>query len=136
MKGRVHPSRMETPGEADPCILVLERDHPTRELILATMRDAGLFALGSWPPAVSPQSVRVVVVDVEEPRALGVQRLQQLRTQFQRARLLAISGRFQVPPGTANQVAAQMNADWVLAKPLDFNELLQHARRLLTDALE
>jgi len=124
---------MESTCEADPCILVLERDHPTRELILATMCEAGLAAR-SWQPTMMPESVRVVVVDVEEPKALGVQRLQQLREQFHRARLLAISGRFHIPPGTAMQVAEQMSADWVLAKPLDLNELLHQARRLLTES--
>ena len=114
-----------------PSILLLEHDATTRELILATLMEAGLRVTTTPPAPEKSDEVRVVVADLERPKGLGAELLGKLRKQYSYARVLAISGRFDIPPGAAASVARQIGADLVLPKPLDFRALLAHVRHLL-----
>ena len=116
---------------AVPDILVFEHDPSTRELILSTLVDAGLAAASALPAGPGSDAVKILVVDLGLPKSAGVSSLASLRALFRRARVVAISGRFDFNAGAAPAVARQLGADRVLAKPLDCRALLVHVRQLL-----
>ncbi|PVX70733.1 response regulator [Paraburkholderia unamae] len=124
-------------------ILVLEDDAGTRELIVATLREASFVAhahadtlerLPDVPdvPDARAQSVGVIVVALGEPKCDGAAQLRRLRERYPHARIVAISGRFRFNVGTAASVARQLGADRVIAKPLDCAALLANVRQLMT----
>ncbi|RAR50725.1 response regulator receiver domain-containing protein [Paraburkholderia unamae] len=117
-------------------ILVLEDDAGTRELIVATLREAGFLAHAHADtlerlPDVRAQSVGVIVVALGEPKCDGAAQLRRLRERYPHARIVAISGRFRFNVGTAASVARQLGADRVIAKPLDCAALLANVRQLM-----
>ncbi|MGF6447482.1 response regulator [Paraburkholderia youngii] len=109
-------------------ILVIEDDPVMRDLIVATLHDAGFAATASL--AARGALARLLVVDLGEPKTDGADSLRALRTRHPGARIIAISGRFRFNAATAASVARQLGADRVLAKPLDCDALVANVRQL------
>jgi len=115
-------------------ILVIEDDPVMRDLIVATLHDAGFAATASL--AARGALARLLVVDLGEPKTDGADSLRALRTRHPDARIIAISGRFRFNAATAASVARQLGADRVLAKPLDCDALVANVRQLMGDPVQ
>ena len=115
-------------------ILVIEDDPVMRDLIAATLQDAGFAATASL--AARGALARLLVVDLGEPKTDGADSLRALRTRHPDARIIAISGRFRFNAATAASVARQLGADRVLAKPLDCDALVANVRQLMGDPVQ
>ncbi|MBB3261650.1 DNA-binding response OmpR family regulator [Paraburkholderia bannensis] len=112
-------------------ILVIEDDPAMRDLIVATLHDAGFAVSASLAAAHAGTAARVLVVDLGEPKTDGADNLRALRALHADARIVAISGRFRFNAATAASVAVQLGADRVLAKPLDCDALVANVRQLM-----
>ena len=112
-------------------ILVIEDDPVTRDLIVATLHDAGFAATASLAAPRVGAAARLLVVDLGEPKTGGADSLRALRARHPDARIIAISGRFRFNAATAASVARQLGADRVLAKPLDCDALVANVRQLM-----
>ncbi len=111
-------------------ILVIEDDPMMRDLIVATLQDAGFAPTASLAAGAV---ATLVLVDVGEPRTGGADNVRVLRARHPQARILAISGRFRFNAATAASVARQLGADRVLAKPLDCQALVANVRQLMSE---
>ena len=112
-------------------ILVIEDDPVMRELIVATLLDAGRAATASLAEARAGAAPKLLVVDLGEPKTHGANSLRAWRARFPNARIVAISGRFRFNAATAASVARQLGADRVLAKPLDCTALVANVGELM-----
>ena len=115
-------------------ILLLESDDATRDLICATLSDAGFSVATVYPQLGRAADIALVIVDLGHPKQAGAGAIAALRRRFSQARLLAVSGRFDVNPGTSPSVALQLGADRVLAKPLDLRALVSNVKQMLSAA--
>jgi DNA-binding response OmpR family regulator len=113
-------------------ILLFEDDPAMRDLIAATLQDAG-YGVDVRPSDDSGQNVRVVLVDLGAPKTIGANHLRLVRERYPQARILAISARFHFNSASAASVAHQLGADRVLAKPLDCNALIANVRQLMRE---
>jgi DNA-binding response OmpR family regulator len=116
-------------------ILVIEDDAVMRELIVATLLDAGLAAASRIDAYAGPVP-KLLVVDLGEPKTGGADSLRALRASYPNARIVAISGRFRFNAATAGSVARQLGADRVLAKPLDCGALVANVRQLMGEPVQ
>jgi DNA-binding response OmpR family regulator len=117
-------------------ILVIEDDPMMRELVVATLLDAGLAATASLAEDRTGSMPALLVVDLGEPKTGGADRLRALRARYSNARIVAISGRFRFNAATAASVARQLGADRVLAKPLDCRALVANVRELMNELIQ
>jgi DNA-binding response OmpR family regulator len=117
-------------------ILVIEDDPMMRELVVATLLDAGLAATASLAEDRTGSVPALLVVDLGEPKTGGADRLRALRARYSNARIVAISGRFRFNAATAASVARQLGADRVLAKPLDCRALVANVRELMNELIQ
>lgn len=114
-----------------PEVLVLDDDEPTRKLLVAVLRDAGLDARASSDVSKPDATPHVVLVDLPMPKAGGPGAVQALRRRYPRSRIVAMSARFDLGRGDGQSVARQLGADRVAAKPLDVHSLVATLRGLL-----
>jgi len=116
-------------------ILVIEDDPVMRDLIVATLHDAG-FAAASLETPHEGARARLLVIDIGEPKTVGADSLRTMRARHPGARIIAISGRFRFNAATAASVARQLGADRVLAKPLDCDALVANVRQLMGEPVQ
>ena len=107
-----------------------------RDLIFATLHDAGFTSTASLAATLPGMPARLLVVDIGEPKTDGADSLRALRARHPGARIIAISGRFRFNAATAASVARQLGADRVLAKPLDCDALVANVRQLMGEPVQ
>ncbi len=120
-----------------PNILLIEDDTQVREMLKITLQDAGhnvqtapdgkqgIALYRTDPPDI-------LITDLVMPGQEGIETIEQIRQTDHETRIIAISGGGTVPPRVYLDIARQLGADRVFAKPVDSRLLLQTINELHT----
>ena len=117
------------------CVLVIDDNDDFRSLLrMALEREGfvvqtaangqeGLTLLQGW-------SADVLVTDIFMPGKEGIETISEVRKQFPRTRIVAMSGRPSATDFDPLSIAAELGAAKTLKKPFDIGELIDAVRRL------
>ena len=116
-------------------VLVIEDDEHFRSLTLRWLQSCGIEAEGAAHGArgLAVQRQRpadVIVTDMFMPEKEGFETINELRTEFPQAKIIAISGRSPRAKYDVLQSARQIGAARTFAKPFKFEELVAAVREL------
>jgi len=85
--------------------------------------------------APKPSPADVVIVDVQMPRGLGVERLRSARRAYPGVPIIAISGQFRAGLDCAGPPAQALGVERVIAKPFGRKTLLNAVRSVMAPAV-
>ncbi|MBV8626795.1 MAG: response regulator [Paraburkholderia sp.] len=120
-------------------VLVMEDDVSMRALLSLTLRDAGydvVEATSAGLPDFHPGPVDLAVVDINQPKAMDVERIACVQRCFPSVPVIAISGYFPTQVHTTSMLARRLGVEQALAKPFKREVLLQAAAALTAGARE
>jgi len=101
-------------------IVLMEEDRLMRSLLTEWLTDAGYRVDAiKHPAAANAADADLVIVDVHNPRDVGLERLHTVRSRHPGAPIVAISGHFRPGVGAAGPAAEALGVERVLAKPID-----------------
>ena len=117
-------------------ILVIDDDAAVRATICDMLEEAGYTvaeaAHGEDGLArLRAEPAELVVTDILMPEKEGIETIKEVRQLLPDMKIVAISGGGATNNLTFLQLAKQLGADSTLAKPIQFNELVQTVRSLL-----
>ncbi len=118
-------------------ICLIDDDSLVRDALALGLADAGFEVLTASGPAagydlVAREGVHAVVTDINMPGMGGAQLIAELRAQWPRLPVVAISGAGLIESRGAEEIAAQLGANAVLAKPFRARQLAAVLDNLLT----
>lgn len=117
-------------------ILIIDDDTPVRELVRRALERAGHSVIEAADGAEGMRLYRdspvdLVITDLYMPRQDGIETIQQLRHEFPRSRILAMSGGAAVAAAGPLRDAELFGADATLAKPFTMDRLNHAVAALL-----
>ncbi len=117
-------------------ILLIEDDNQVREMLKLTLQEAGHTVQtaqdGKRGIALFHDSKPdILITDLVMPGQEGIETIDQIRQTDSQTRIIAISGGGTVPPRVYLDIARQLGADRIFAKPIDSKLLLQAIDELL-----
>jgi DNA-binding response OmpR family regulator len=120
-------------------ILVVEDDEQVRTMLCMTLDWAGYDAHGAPDGNVAIRMQRerpadLVVTDLIMPDKEGLEMIMDLRREWPRTKIIAISGGGRVGPGNYLSQALHLGAARAISKPFGREELLGAIRELLGEA--
>ena len=118
-------------------VLVIDDNPEVREFVRTILEAAGyavdLAADGELGIALQrARPADVVITDIFMPNQDGLETVAQLRREFPRGKVIAMSGGGERVKGRYLATAAEIGAHRLLAKPFDADELLRAVRELLS----
>jgi DNA-binding response OmpR family regulator len=116
-------------------VLVIEDDEHFRNLTLKWLQTYGIEAVGAAHGArgLALQRERpadVIVTDIFMPEREGIETINDLRKEFPKSKIIAMSGRDPMAKYDVLQSARQLGADRTFRKPFKFEELVATVREL------
>jgi CheY-like chemotaxis protein len=118
-------------------VLVIDDNHDTRVLMQIMLGHAGYAVDVAADGAAGLEAQRVrpadlVITDIFMPNQDGLETIEQLRREFPKVKVIAISGGGKLAKSNGYLLTAhEIGADVVLSKPFDHDKLLQAIRDLL-----
>jgi DNA-binding response OmpR family regulator len=118
-------------------ILVIDDDHAVRLTTQMILEDAGYEVIcavdGEQGLRVFERtSPHVVITDIIMPNKEGLETIMQIRSHGSKTPILAVSGGGRIGNADFLQMAGQLGANEILAKPFKPQELVAAVRRLLS----
>jgi DNA-binding response OmpR family regulator len=119
-----------------PLILVIDDDDQIRDMLREMLERAGyevvLAADGDEGLRLfRERRADLVITDVVMPNKEGIEMIMELRVEFPKVKIIAISGGGRLGPETYLDLAEGFGAMRVFSKPFRLNELLAAVRELL-----
>lgn len=119
-----------------PRILIIDDDEDIRHILQAAMEKHGFWVEtagdgeeGLRTYAASPADV--VVTDILMPEKEGIATIIELKREYPKVKIIAISGGGSVGPDTYLTMARELGADRILSKPFSMSKLIEMIEELL-----
>lgn len=117
-------------------ILVVEDESSVRKLLIEILSKAGYPVAATASAQEACEQIRssppaLVVTDLLMPEMDGLELIMEIRRLQPGVRVIAVSGGGQIGPDTYLEMADNLGADFVIAKPFPPQELLRAVRELM-----
>ncbi len=117
-------------------ILVVDDEEQMRSIIRQLLENAGYSVMEAPDGKVAlwlfkEMPADLIITDIIMPEKEGLETIMELKRDFPKVKIIAISGGGQGSPGQYLSIAKKMGADHTLTKPFEKEELLKAVKNLL-----